>query len=129
MSANTVDESTKPGAKAYNPYDKVVQDAVGNIVFMAAGTGVVYWLTSVWLLGAKILFYLFAVMVAFTVLGLIYKTFGVLLLMFSPYMKATAPDWMKHGKFWLVAANIMRWIEALIGCAAIYLLYFHIWKH
>jgi|GEM_PF-5183765 len=129
MPDNAVNDSTKLDAKAYSLYDKVVQDSVRNIVFIVLGSVVAYWLADAWLLGAKILFYLFAALIAFDVLARLYQTLGILLLIFSPHIKVTAPDWMKHGKLWLVAANVMRWIEALIGCGAVYMIYIHIWKH
>lgn len=129
MSDDDVNDSTLLDAKTYSIYDKTVQDSVRNIVFIVPGTLFLYWLAGMWLLGAKILFYLFAAMTAFTVLSLLYKTLGLLLLIFSPYAKAIAPDWMKHGKGWLVGATVMRWIEAVIGSGAIWFLYTHIWKH
>lgn len=60
MSDDDVNDSTLLDAKTYSIYDKTVQDSVRNIVFIVPGTLFLYWLAGMWLLGAKILFYLFA---------------------------------------------------------------------
>ena len=85
-------------------YEKVASAGCRNVIFSALGLGVVWLLARVWLLGAKILFWIEAVLVAFDVLQTVLVTAAGLALMFSE----------RQDSKWVWGANGVRVVQAII---------------
>jgi hypothetical protein len=95
----------------YPVYEKVAADAGRNITFAFIGAGVIWLLSTVWLDGAKILFWIALAVMALSILHFLFTSItGVFVLLTS---RQTSKRFL--------AANAARLVEEVLCLVALWL--------
>ena len=115
-SGGVMDEA-RSGEVEYAVYEKVATDATGNVIWAFVAAGLVWLLSKVWLMGAKVCFWGGVVLETVNVLHLLFVTAaGVFVHISDAIVHKKRP-----GRSWLWAGNVVRLVEVALSLVALWL--------